>query len=392
MSKDSAINRKMLTALWLLVIIFPFYSVAQSIYYPAPGKPWESKSPAALGINEQRIKEVVAFAASNEYKGSRDLRIATLESFGREPYHELAGPTKKRGGPAGMIIRRGYVVAQWGDVDRVDMTFSVTKSFLSTVAGVALDHGLIASVDEPVNKYVWDNTFEGSHNAKITWRHLLTQSSDWTGDLFGMPDWGDRPPREGDVNTWKNRTLAEPGTTFEYNDVRVNLLSYSVLQVLRKPLPVVLKESIMDPIGASTTWRWYGYNNSWVTMDGVSIQSVSGGGHSGGGIFINTVDMARFGYLFLRNGKWNGQSLLSERWIQEVQQPSAANEAYGYMWWLNRGSGQWKGVSESVYHAAGFGGNYIVIDQANDLLIITRWLDPSKIGELVRMVNESIIK
>jgi CubicO group peptidase (beta-lactamase class C family) len=186
-----------------------------------------------------------------------------------------------------MIIRNGYVVAQWGDIERVDMTFSVTKSFLSTIAGLAIDQKLITTAADTVATYVWDGTFEGAHNSKITWQHLLTQSSDWSGSLFDMPDWADRPPREGGIDDWKNRKLNEPGSVFEYNDVRVNVLAYALLQVCRRPLPAVLKESIMDPIGASTTWRWYGYEHSWVTVDGMTIQSVSGGGHSGGGLLLN---------------------------------------------------------------------------------------------------------
>lgn len=389
MAKDTAIATKIFIVFCLW--IYSGVANAQPVYFPPPAA-WESKPPASLGVNESKLKEAVAFAEANEYKGSRDLRIATLESFAREPYHELLGPTKKRGGPAGMIIRKGYMVTSWGDVERVDMTFSVTKSFLSTMTGLAFDRKLIANVDEPVERYVWDGTFEGSHNSKITWRHLLTQSSDWTGDLFGLQDWADRPPRDGDVNVWKNRKLNEPGSVFEYNDVRVNVLAYALLQVLRKPLPTLLKESIMDPIGASSTWRWYGYDNSWVTIDGLQMQSVSGGGHSGGGIFINTSDMARFGYLFLRNGNWNGKQLLSEKWVKDVQQSSSANEAYGFMWWLNRGPAKWTSVSESVYYAAGFGGNYIVVDKAYDLVIVTRWLEPSKIGELVRLVSEAVVK
>jgi CubicO group peptidase (beta-lactamase class C family) len=105
--------------------------------------------------------------------------------------------------------------------------------------------------------------------------------------------------------------LNDPGKIFEYNDVRVNLLSYSLLQVWRRPLPQVLKDKIMDPIGASTTWRWYGYDNSYVTLDGSMMQSVSGGGHHGGGIFINTWDQARFGLLFCRKGKWKGKQLVA---------------------------------------------------------------------------------
>ena len=81
-------------------------------------------------------------------------------------------------------------------------------------------------------------------------------------------------------------------------------MALAALQVWRRPLPDVLREEVMEPIGASSTWRWYGYENSWVEIDGKKVQSVSGGGHWGGGMFINAYDMARFGYLFLRNGKW----------------------------------------------------------------------------------------
>lgn len=391
MIKDKGFMRKIVCLVAGLVVLAISSAFTQSIYYPPAGN-WEKRSPSSLGFNEQKLNAAVAFAETNEYKGSRDLRIATLESFAHEPYHELAGPTKKRGGPAGMIIRKGYVAAQWGDVNRVDMTFSVTKSYLAAVAGIAYDRKRINSFDDRVSRYVWDNTFEGEHNEKITWRHLLTQSSDWSGDLFGMQDWADRPPREGDVSIWKNRKLNEPGTVFEYNDVRVNVLSYSLLQVLREPLPKILKEAIMDPIGSSVTWRWYGYENSWVAVDGLQVQSVSGGGHSGGGMFINTTDMARFGYLFLRNGNWSGKQLLSADFIQVVQQTSAANPAYGFLWWLNKGNSKWTGVNESVYYASGFGGNFIVVDQQNDLLIVTRWLDPPKIGEMVKLVTEAMAK
>lgn len=346
---------------------------------------WERQDPSKRGFNESVLLEAIAFAKDNEYSGSKDLSQAILKGFEREPYHKIVGPTKERGGPAGLVISDGYIVAEWGDLDRVDMTFSVTKSYLSTVAGLAHDQKLI-NVKDPVANTIWDHTFQGSHNQKITWHHLLTQSSDWSGTLFGMQDWADRPPREGDVDDWRNRDLLEPGTRFEYNDVRVNVLSYSLLNVWRKPLPLVLKDEIMNPIGASNTWRWYGYDHSWVTLDGLKVQSVSGGGHSGGGMFINTMDQARFGLLFLRDGKWQDQQLVSEEWIDMAVQSSEAFESYGYMWWLNKGRRKWEGLEEDLFYAAGFGGNYIVIDQKRDLMIVTRWLEPSKIGEFVKKV------
>ena len=362
-------------------------NILHAQYFPPQGKAWEEKDPKEMNLKVKALEEAVAFAEANEYSGSKDLRIAILKGFAREPFHEILGPTKKRGGPAGLIIKDGYLVASWGDVDRVDMTFSVTKSYLSTIAGLAIDEGLIDDVSDDVKEYVWDNTFRGNQNASIKWDHLLTQSSDWTGQLFGVKDWADRPPREGGIDDWKMRTLNDPGSVFEYNDVRVNVLAYSLLQVWRKPLPQVLKEKVMDPIGASTTWRWFGYDNSWVLVDGVKMQSVSGGGHSGGGIFISARDHARFGLLFLNDGNWDGNQIISKNWVSSVQESSLANPSYGYMWWLNKADRKWDGVDdESIYYAAGFGGNFIVVDKTNNMVIVTRWLEPSKMGEFMSIL------
>lgn len=362
---------------------------AQDYYFPPKGE-WEKRSPGESGLDKTRLETAVSFALDNEYSGSRDLRIAILKGFEHEPYHEIAGPVKKRGGPAGVILKNGYIVAEWGDPSRVDMTFSVTKSYLSTVAGLALDESKIRSLDDEVSGYVWDGTFEGEHNSKITWEYLLNQSSDWSGSLFGMYDWADRPPAEGGIDEWKARALYEPGKNYKYNDVRVNVLAYSLLQVWRRPLPAVLKEKVMDPIGASSTWRWYGYETSWVNVDGSKVQSVSGGGHSGGGIFINCYDHARFGLLFLADGEWDGSRIISSEWIRSATEPSFANPSYGYMWWLNQGERKVEGLSEEIYYAAGFGGNYIIIDPEHDLVIVTRWLEPSKRGEFLQKVMEAV--
>ena len=378
---------------FLAVIIFlvTYASVfSQQIYFP--DSVWQTRQPTEVKMNARSLDSAVSFALNNETKTDYDLRIANMKAYAGEPGYKILGPMKPRGKPAGMILKNGYVVAQWGDVNRVDMTFSGTKSFLSTMAGLALDNHLIKNVDNHVNDYVWDGTFDGEHNSKITWRHLLTQSSDWSGCQFDVCDWADRPGKEGGLDDWKNRKLFEPGTHFKYNDVRVNLLAYSLLQVWRKPLPQVLKEKIMDPIGASTTWRWYGYDNSFVNIDGLMMQSVSGGGHFGGGLFINTLDQAKFGLLFLRNGKWKNQQLISESWVNSVNQPSAANKSYGYMWWTNEENALGGNLSKNIYYANGFGGNFIVIDKEHDLVIVARWLEPNKIGEMVQMVIRSIEK
>jgi CubicO group peptidase (beta-lactamase class C family) len=161
--------------------------------------------------------------------------------------------------------------------------------------------------------------------------------------------------------------------------------------VWRKPLPQVLRERIMDPIGASTTWRWFGYENAWTVIDGMQMQSVTGGGHSGGGLFINTEDMARYGLLFLGNGSWNGTQIVDPGWILEATTPSGPNPNYGYMWWLNKpGSRQWKDIPESVYYAAGFGGNFIIVCPEQELVMVLRWLEPSKIENFVQLVYQAL--
>ena len=382
---------KRLLIVLIILIVSPSAFGQGTYYFPEKNVAWQERQPSDFQVNQAKLDEAVAFATSNEYSGSRDLRIAILKGFEREPYHEILGPTKKRGGPAGLILKNGYVIAKWGDTKRVDMTFSVTKSFLSTMAGLALDDKLISSTDDKVVNYVWDGTFRGEHNEKITWEHLLQQNSDWTGELWGGKDWADRPPRSGGIDDWKFRELREPGTVMEYNDVRVNVLAYALTHVWRKPLPQVLKKHIMDPIGASTTWRWFGYENAWTVIDGMKMKSVTGGGHSGGGIFISAEDMARFGMLFLNDGKWKEKQLISENWIAKALTPSAPNANYGYMWWLNKkGNRHWEGLSEDIYYAAGFGGNYIVIDKENDLVVVTRWLEPSKLDDFMKIVNAAL--
>ena len=375
------ISYKFILTAILAIFLHSVYS--QQLYFP--DSIWQTKKPAELKMNAVLLDSAVSFALQNDSKTDYDLRIANMKAYANEPNYKIAGPMRERGKPAGIILKNGYIVAQWGDVKRVDMTFSVSKSFLSTVAGIAVDDHLIKNIDDHVNEYEWDDKYEGDHNSKITWRHLLTQSSDWSGCLFDVCDWADRPPKQGGIDDWKNRKLLEPGSTFEYNDVRVNLLAYSLLQVIRKPLPVILKERIMDPIGASSTWRWYGYDNSWVNMDGQMMQSVSGGGHFGGGIFINALDQARFGLLFLRKGKWKNQQLISSTWVDAVGQPSAANKSYGLMWWTNK-ENQLGNISKNIYYANGFGGNFIVVDNEHDLVLVARWLEPNKIGELVQLV------
>lgn len=382
-----------------------------SAYVPGPGGDWERRAPAQVGMDAALVDSAVAFAVANESPAPRDLELAHYQTFGREPFGEAVGPFAERGAPAGIVIRRGYIVAEWGDPLRVDMTFSVTKSFLSTVVGLALDRGMIRDVADPVDPYVGPvfvlppegggrhagglgegrplRLFDTDRERRITWDHLLRQTSDWDGTLWGKPDWADRPlqnPRE-----WLTRERLEPGAAHEYNDVRVNLLALAALNVWRRPLPQVLREHVMDPIGASPTWRWTGYENSWVLMDGAAVQSVSGGGHWGGGMFISARDMARFGLLTLRRGRWGDRQVLSEEWVRMALTPTPVQPNYGVMnWYLNTDRKQLPSAPAAAFVHLGNGTNAIYVDPDNDLVVVARWIANPALDGLVQRVIAAV--
>jgi CubicO group peptidase (beta-lactamase class C family) len=341
-------------------------SAAHAQYYPKPNE-WERRTPSQLGFDPAKLQAAVDFAKTSESATKTDFE-SLHAAIANEPFNAIIGPVKERGGVSGLVIRNGYIAAAWGDTKRVDMTFSATKSYLSTVAGLAFDAGLLQRTSDTVSHDVAIEEFRANpHNARITWHQLLNQTSEWQGTLWDKPDWADRYQREQG-----RRPVKEPGSAWTYNDVRVNVAALALLHVWREPLPRVLKTRIMDPIGASTTWRWYGYQNSWLDLDGLRMQSVSGGGHWGGGMQISAEDHARFGYLFLRGGKWNGRQLISEKWIRQATSPTNVRRDYGYMWWLNAQQTH-KTAPTSAYWAAGNGGNYIFIDRENDLLVVLRW-------------------
>jgi CubicO group peptidase (beta-lactamase class C family) len=151
----------------------------------------------------------------------------------------------------------------------------------------------------------------------------------------------------------------------------------------------VLKENIMDPIGASNTWRWFGYENSFVVLDGAVMQSVTGGGHWGGGMFINAYDMARFGYLTLRGGRWKDQQLLSPQWVEWALTPTPANPEYGFMnWYNNRGGKLFPNGPTSAFAHIGNGTNAILVDPEHDLVAVLRWIEREDLGEVLkRLIN-----
>ncbi|MBA3854530.1 MAG: hypothetical protein C0503_08950 [Gemmatimonas sp.] len=372
-----------------------------------PGASWERRSPATAGADSAKLAAAIAFAVQNEARAPRDMEENHYRSFGREPFGQGIGPFKARGEPTGVVLRGGYVIASWGEPDRVDMTHSVTKSFLSVVTGLAFDRGLLRSVDEPVwqsqaptyalrleapsqpgatyGQSMLIDPWNTPHNRSITWDHMLRQVSDWEGTLWGKPEWADRPAQ--DASTWTTRARNAPGSVYEYNDVRVNVLALAATNVWRRPLPEVLDELVMTPIGASRTWRWNGYDNAWITLDGRAVQVVSGGGHWGGGMFINAWDMARFGLLTQRRGLWGSRRILSDDWVTKSLTPTPAQPTYGYMnWFLNTDKKWMPSAPASAFGHVGNGTNLVFVAPEQDLVVVVRWIENRAIDDFLGLV------
>jgi CubicO group peptidase (beta-lactamase class C family) len=357
--------------------------------FPPPGD-WPEIAPRAAGFDPDLLAEAVAYAETAETPWPISLE-GGLSSDPRTreppPWNEVLGPTRPRGRPNGLVVRGGRVVARWGDTRRVDMTFSVAKSYLALLAGVAMTRGLIRDLDDPARAYALDDGFESPQNRDITWRHLLQQTSEWEGTLFDKPDLVDRNREVGvDADNSRkgtHRDLGPPGSHWEYNDVRVNRLSLSLLQAFRQPLPEVLAESIMEPIGASDTWEWLPYRNAWVTVEGRSMPSVPGGAHWGGGIFIHSEDHARVAQLVLARGTWQDRALIADHWFERLAEPCPLKPDYGLLWWLNTGGQHYPSAPSDSLFAIGAGQHLLWIAPGLDLVVVARWIEDAKVDGLL---------
>ena len=351
--------------LFLAVLISTVAVTAQTPYFPPAGA-WTRRPPAELGMDPARLAAAIDFARSHE--STREIDFSDQERI----FGSLLGsvPTR-RASTNGIVIYKGYVVAEFGDTTAVDPTYSAAKSMMATVAGIAIRDGLIR-LDEPVGKLVRDGGYDSPQNSRVTWKMHLQQESEWEGEMFGKKhDFVGRAAfGEGER---KPRQLQAPGSFYEYNDVRINRLGLSLLRVFRQSVPEIFRREVMSSIGASNAWKWVPYHNSYVEIDGRRLPSVSGGTRWGGGVWIDSWDLARFGYLWLRGGRWGDRQILPPDFVRASLTPSAHGPDYGYLWWLNTAQRNYPGLPKTAFGARGAGSNTVTILPEEDLVVVWRW-------------------
>ena len=304
---------------------------AQAAPWPTDG--WPTSTPEEQGIDSTRLAEMFEAVASAHYN---------IDSL--------------------LIVRNGYVVAEMYHHPYAALTlhhiFSSTKSFTSTLIGMALARGDISSLDQRVIDFFPDRTIANLDDYKraMTLDDLLTMSSgfDWRGGMLENPsldEWTSQPDWVQAMLDWP--VIHEPGTRFTYNSGGSHLLSAIFQQATGQTAEAFAAENLFAPLGI-TDWYW-----------NADPQGVSTGGW---GLWLAPRDMAKFGYLFLNGGAWDGQQIVPAAWVETAttQHIHAGgqwlSDGYGYQWWVD---------AKGYYMALGYGGQYIVVVPERNMVVIT---------------------
>lgn len=341
-----------------------------------------------------RFDAAIAVAAANPSPWPIDIR-AVIEggTFDPPPWNVVFGRVRDRGEPSGAIIVGGRTVAAWGDAARVDMAFSVTKSYIGLLAAVALHRGLVASFDEPVSRRIDHPAFAGKRNAAVTWRQLLDQTSEWQGTLFGLPDTVDRDrqlaPTDDPARFDRGTPLSPPGTYWDYNDARVNVLCLALTLLYERSLADVLAD--LDPLFGPETGVWEGWGaRTTLPVAGRPVEVVVGGGHWGGGLSGSVDRHAALGLLVLGRGCLDGRRVVSAEALDALMTPCPIQPVYGGLWWLNGGRRLQPAASERAVFAYGVGKTAIWVEPAHDLVAVVRWITPEGFSAFVAAVAEDL--
>jgi len=231
--------------------------------------------------------------------------------------------------------------------------YSCTKSVTSALTGIAIDRGLVTSVDTTVHTLFPDVSVDTPDKEAITLRHLLTMSSgiEWTEPLrSGLSDtWSfiesDSPPQY-----FFDRTLIHaPGKIFNYNTGGSHLLSMILQNASGEMTAEFARQNLFDPLGISE-YVWDKDMHGYTT--------------GGTGLALRPDDMLRIGQLYLQNGKWGGNQVIPEAWVRESTTAKITVSPgidYGYQWWVHQ---------DGIYNALGWGGQQIIVIPQQDLVVV----------------------
>ena len=330
--------------------------------YPIPeetGDGWSTASLSSVGMNAERLVNLINKINNNGYTEVHSIVIVKDDKLVFEEYfsgHDFLYN--------GQNFHGAYI-----DFDRNTRhnTHSATKSFTSALAGIAIDKGFIQSVDDKIFDYFPDySELLDQQKEKITIEHLLTMSSG-----FEWNEWDvSISQSEHDIVRMNSSpdpvyyvlskpVVTEPGNSFYYNGGTVDLLGQLVRRASSMTVKSFSRTYLFNALGIT--------NYNWQTLYPSGITCCHGD------IYITPRDMAKFGYLFLKKGMWNGTRIISEDWINNsfqnhITPPVNWAYGYGYLWWLKRYNTF--GHTFNSFNAEGWGGQQIIIIPAENMVVV----------------------
>ncbi len=290
-----------------------------------PGSAWTEVSAAAAGLDQAALDDMAAAAAR---AGSQCLVVTKDGELVGEWYWGGFGPSTER------------------------EVFSVTKSITSTLVGIAQDRGLL-DIDDRASNYI--EAWQGTPSEDVTIRNLVSNDSgrfqDFDTDYVQMA-------LGADDKTGFSIALDqqhEPGTQWVYNNAAIQTLEAILEEATGQPVHAFAEEALFEPIGMRSSISTDPAGNTLTFM----------------GAQASCLDLARFGLLFLREGAWDGEQVVSAEWVAEATAPSQElNEGYGYLWWLDREGGTYLDGGDGDGRSVGpsSSGTYAALGLHNQLL------------------------
>jgi CubicO group peptidase (beta-lactamase class C family) len=301
-----------------------------------------------------KLPEDNPYASQIEAIGNR----STNGSF--ENYLEASGTT------AFLVIHDDKVLYEkyfnGYDERSLNTSFSMAKSFASTLVGIAIDEGYIKSVDEPITNYIPELLKKDKRFKAITIRDLLTMSSGINYEEGGFLPWSETAD---DTKTYYATNLRElalncqiegkPGEYFEYNNYNPLLIGLILERATSMHVSRYMQEKLWKPMGmeADGSWSLDSKEDNFEKMES--------------GVNARARDFARFGMLFAKEGNWRGKQLVSRDWVEESTRPDTSTDPsqdYQYFWWVNTPEGK------NHFSAQGNYGQYIYVAPEKDLVIV----------------------
>ncbi len=257
--------------------------------------------------------------------------------------------------------------------------YSVTKSVLSALIGIALDEKLIKGIDSPLVELLPRQRVAMTGDmAQITLRQLMTMSAGFPEDDFTPSAFEEAIRQDGDTATFilKNELASPPGESFAYSNSSSHLVSVILAEALRQadgsnPRTVLdyATAKLLKPLGIDTrnayTARFRPDDPAPFENAGFGWATDSQGINIGaGGLRLRPADLLKFGQLYLDHGRWQGKQLIPEKWVTDSVAPSPASSQYGMMWWLDTTPS-----GGPAYAAMGFGGQMILVVPQHRLVV-----------------------